>query len=409
MIDNVMYLIRPPSKSSSNALLGALGIIFLIGFIFRYFYLSYFINNNLSFMEIAPDWEAILPQSLRQSFAICCLIFAVIFLTGPIYKLKSVVSTHKYSSIDHIFIILLLVYSLFCLVMRHLYGGLMGEAESHMPLNLGPIVNRSIADIIPALLVLVIEVSWGLRSKWEYRLWVGILAVFCFVSAALLTSKAGLINFAVLYILFLYFSGQNFLKRPLLIISLAALAFISFLIGSELRSLSLQGSHSEYVTLLLDGEFTQMIFLLIGTLANRIIGLEGYALSCYTTCASLPEFITPSLEDFWGEAGRIFTQDVIGVKSDVDFRSPGLLGGAALIFGTVGGAIISILFIHACLFICRSIDSRPNSIALKVAFIYALIRFILEGTWASQSLISGLVGCIIVEFVARKIFKPLAQ
>ena len=375
-------------------------IVYILAYLIRYLYIGYFVYNNYNFDDINPDWNAILPRALFESFVISTVVFFVFFGLSY-FRIKSSAYLHVSYKIPGIYSkISIFVIIIFCIGMRVAYGSRLGEEITPMPFGLNAPVNRTIDNIIPGLLLLMMECCWFNGKIKSYRAWIFLLAIFNITIAALATSKAGMVFFAAELMMFMYLTGQPIFKRPIMWVVVGFLVLVAFAVGTELRARA-GGGTSEYSTLFADGDYLGVLFLVAGTFLNRLVGLEGYALSCGYSCSTLPAFSALNFHSFLGEAGRIFTQEVVRVGQDFDYRSPGLLGGAALLAGTFGGALLVLVFLRGALTVLDFADRKEFSVACKVTVVIGLFRFISEGAWMAVDLLAVALGATLVEICAR--------
>lgn len=376
--------------------------IYLVSYVVRFFYLDYFISQNITLLDVNPDWNVILPGPLWQGFLICSAIFGLFFFISLPWNAGPVRTRVAYLKPAGWFQVGLVAFIAFCVAMRFIYGARLGEELTSMPLGLSSPVNRSISELIPGLILLMMEAFWFNDDRKQYFRWLFVLAAFNLTIAAIATSKAGMVFFAVEWLMFMYLTGQPILKKPLRWIVLGLLVLAAFVLGSQLRAQS-GGGTSDYVVLLQQGDYTGTLLLALGTFINRLVGLDGYALVCGYDCSTLPGFIPVDARSFLGEAGRIYTEQVVHVTRDFDYRSPGLLGGAALLAGSYGGALLAIGFLRGCLALIRVSDRLVFSVAFKISIVFGLFRFVLEGTWSAVDLVALIVGAALIEFGARLI------
>lgn len=387
-------------KAAGKMFLLTMLAIYLVSYVVRFFYLNHFVSQNISLLDVNPDWNVILPRPLWQGFLTCSAIFGLFFLVSLPWNAGQVRTRVAYLQPVGWFQIGLTAFIAFCIAMRFLYGAKLGEQLTSMPLGLSSPVNRSISELIPGLILLMMEAFWFNDDGKSYRRWLFILAAFNLTIAAIATSKAGMVFFAAEWLMFMYLTGQPIIRKPLRWIVLGLLVLAAFIVGSQLRAQT-GGNTSDYVVLLQQGDYTGTLLLALGTFINRLVGLDGYALACGYDCATLPSFINLNTYSFFGEAGRIYTEQVVHVTRDFDYRSPGLLGGAALLAGSYGGALLAIGFLRGCLALIRVSDRLVFSVAFKVSVVFGLFRFVLEGTWAAVDLIALVVGAFLVEAAAR--------
>lgn len=397
----------PTSRSAGKLFVNMVAFVYAVSYVIRYAYLYYFVSNNYTLLDVNYDWNTILLNPLNQSFAICSLIFGLFFLISqPITATKPRIR-NAYERPGGFSESAILIFIMFCIVMRFIFGVRLGEGVSSMPLGLSAPVNRAISDLIPGLVLLMMEVFWFKKDIAKYRAWLFVLFLFNIVIAAISTSKAGMIFFAAEFVMFMYLTEQPIFTKPLRWIIMIVLILAAFILGSELRAQAGGGS-SEYVDLMSQGNYFGTLMLVVGTFINRLVGLEGYALTCAYTCTSFPSYIPLQADSFFGEAGRIFTQDIVHVDRDFDYRSPGLIAGAALLAGVYGGALLALTFLRGSLALIRLSDKKEFSAAFKISVVFGLFRFILEGTWDVANLVALIVGATIVEVIAIRL-RPIRQ
>lgn len=387
-------------KSAGKMFLLTMLGIYLVSYVIRFFYLDHFVSQNITLLDVNPDWNVILPRPLRQGLLICSAIFGLFFFISMPWNAGPVRTRVAYLKPAGWFQLGLISFIAFCIAMRFIYGAKLGEQLTSMPLGLSSPINRSISELIPGLILLMMEAFWFTGDQKNYRRWLFVLAAFNLSIAAIATSKAGMVFFAAEWLMFMYLTGQPIIRKPLRWIVLGLLVLAAFIIGSQLRAQS-GGNTSDYVVLLQQGDYAGTLLLALGTFINRLIGLDGYALVCGYDCATLPGVIALNTHSFFGEAGRIYTQEVVRVTRDFDYRSPGLLGGAALLAGSYGGAMLAIGFLRGCLALIRVSDRLIFSIAFKISIVFGLFRFVLEGTWAGVDLIALVIGAFLIETGSR--------
>lgn len=397
-------------RTAGRLFLLMVAVVFLLGYLFRWVYLSYYLSTTTILTDISADWNAINPSSFGQAFAICTLPFGIFFLLSKVsmgtghdaripagYRLP-----HPGFSAFVLFVIAATI------IVRSIYGSVLGEQPADIPFGLGTPLYRMQADLFPGLLLLFAEAAWSTGHRRQYWLWVAALAGFNIAMAIVTTSKAGMIYFAVQYVMLMYLTGQNLVSKPLRLFALAVGGLLVFIIAAQLRAQALTGGDAQILISLREGRVVETLLEVAGLVANRIPGTEGLALYCGYDCGGLPGFSWPS---FNAEAGRVYTQEVIGVPGDFDFRSPGLVGGSIIIAGVWGGILLAAAFLRTGLAIARSADHRGVSAAARITFCFGLFRFILEGVWAWQDLVSLALAILVIEACARSVLglKPVVD
>lgn len=390
----------PVKQSSARLFIGMIVAIYALAYLFRWFYLSYYLSNATVLTDVNPDWNLITVDAFNQAFAICSLIFGIFFLLSRNFAGEPVRNDIQYRYFPvglggTVFFVTIVIITL---LVRRTYGSVLGEAPADVPFGLGTPIYRAQADVIPGIMLLMAEAAWMAAARGRYFLWIFCLAGFNIAMAILTTSKAGLIYFAVQFLMLMFLTGQNIFARPWRLLLLAAGSIAIFVISAQLRSQALLGTDALILYSIKQGDVIGTVLEVGGLIINRLPGTEGLALYCGYECVNLPQFQMP---DFTGEAGRVFTQDVINVRGDFDYRSPGFIGGSIIIGGLWGGALLAIAFLQTALVGFRIADRNGLSAATRITLCFGLFKFILEGTWAWQDLVSITIAAIVVETLAR--------
>lgn len=381
--------------------------VYAVAYLSRYFYLLMFVRSELSLQDENPEWLILEERVFLPALLWSTAIFAVFVLfslgTLPAQKRPSIVMMPKFAL--SVFIVATTIVSL---ILRLNYGAKLGEGAINLPFLLGPLLNRSQSDLIPGVLILMIEISWINSDRRSYYLWLLFFLGFQVALSAITTSKAGIIFFAIQILLLLHFMGKALFKNKLNILWMSIFGILFFVIGSELRSQAIFGTESEYYKMLMDGYVIEVITRVLGIILNRLPGLEGVALICGFDCSHLSDFAVPS---FNGDATMIFTRDVMGVSRDFDYRSPGLIGGAILIAGWWGGGILTLAFLNVTRLILFYLDQVMITFAARVQLLFGLFKFILEGSWNIYEIIPLFIGVYLVELLALRLsrVRPLGS
>ncbi len=290
--------------------------------------------------DVNPEWNVIIPAALDQALLISSLIFGLFFITSFQIKFRDKTSIARFGYRTPSLLETLTLISLVCatVVFRAAYGSALGEAPAEMPFYLGTPIFRAHADLFPGLLLLCAEASWRANDYRKYAFWIGALALFNLGLALVTTSKAGLIFFAVQLIMLMYLTEQNIFARPWRLAVLVIAALAAFIVAAQLRSQALLGTDALILVSIKEGRIFETVLEVAGLVMNRLPGAEGLALYCRQVCSGLPSFTNPVFD---GTAGILFTQQVVGVTGDFDFRSPGVIGGAIIIAGVWGGLFSS--------------------------------------------------------------------
>lgn len=392
-------------RSSTRLFLLVAVALFGMGYLFRYFFLTYYISGNLQLPPEYLDWRLVNQGPLNSAMIICTgaflLFFAIAFPMTPVKERKA----PEYRSVPAFLAVLFVIFIGLSLVVRAVYGAALGEEVSDAGFIYGTLNYRAQSDLIPGLILLLMEIYWVRKQKAQYVGAMALLAAFFLALSAITTSKAGMVNFLAQVIMLMYLTGQSIWKYPLRI-SLAALAgVLTFIVASQLRAQALGIGDSAIWVSLRDGHVLETLLQVVGLIANRIPGVEGLALSCGYACDTIPAFHFPTLRD---TAIDIFTYDIVGVQHANDFRSPGYIGGAVLLFGMVYGLIVALGGLFVGRWGCGVLDRWEFSAAARAALIFGLLRFMMEGAWYWLDGLTMITGVIVVELVSR-LFKKAAD
>jgi hypothetical protein len=383
-------------------------VLYALGYVFRYFFLTYYISDNAALPAEYADWHFVNQAPLNAAMLICSAVFAAFVMIYFATTRTRELPAPQYRAVPGWLIAAFVAFIGVTLVMRYTFGNVMGEAAADVSFFLGTMVYRTQSDLIPPLILLLMEIAWTRNQKTQYYLGIALLAFFFLVLSAITASKAGMINFLALTLMLMYLTGQKIWKYPVRL-TLAGLAgILAFIVGSQLRGQALGIGDSAIWVALRDGHIVEVMLQVIGLIANRIPGVEGLALSCGVQCDTLPYFTMPSFFD--RSPVDIYTYDIMRVQHANDYRSPGLIGGAVLLAGLGGGALLTI----AAMFIGKSfagvMDRFQFCAAAKAAFAFGMLRFMMEGMWYWADILTMLVAVSVIEFVARLMqMKPERQ
>jgi hypothetical protein len=388
-------------RSSATLFLWTVAAVYVLAYVFRWLYLSYYMTVSVSLTEVSPDWNMILPRALDGAFLISSVIFGLFFLSTVVARGRPTVRFPMHvRSPGTALLSGFLLFVVFTVVFRVLFGAALGEAASEIPFGLGTPVYRAQADLIPGIFLLFAEAAYREGHRRKYLGWVVALAAFNLALGLITTSKAGLIFFIVQLLFLMYLTGQNIFARPITLAILGVGSLLAFIVAAQLRAQTLLGTDALIMISLYEGRVLQTLLEVSGLILNRLPGVEGLALYCGYACNAIPALETPS---FSGEAGAYFTQQVIGVQGDFDYRSPGLIGGAIIIAGSIGGGMLVVAFLRSVLSLLKFMDNKGFSAAARALLCFGIFRFILEGIWAWQDLASLAIGVILVELTARRL------
>ena len=293
------------------------------------------------------------------------------------------------------------------LVLRYLFGAKLGQDVALVGFFTGTLNYRIQADLLPALILLFMEIAWLAGQRGRYLFGMALLAGFYLVLSAITTSKAGMVFFLMQVIILMYLTGQSIWKYPVRLTLAAVGGVLTFIGASQLRAQALGIGDSAIWVSLKDGYIVETLFQVVGLIANRIPGVEGVALTCGLSCDTLLAFQMPTFDR--GPID-IYTYDIVGVLGTADFRSPGLIAGAIILAGLYGGAAIVLAALMVGKSACNQMDRYKFSAATRAAFLFGMLRFMMEGAWNWVDIASMLAGVMAVEAIARAWrVKPVQQ
>lgn len=284
------------------------------------------------------------------------------------------------------------------LALRYIYGAVLGQETSTTSFVFGTLNFRMQADFIPGLILLLMELTWLAGQQGRYYVGMALLAGFFLTLSGITTSKAGMLFFMAQVVTLMYLTGQSVWKYPVRLTLAAVGGVLTFIVASQLRAEALGIGDSSIWVSLRAGNITETFLQVVGLIANRIPGVEGLALVCGHSCATLSTFQIPSFER---GAILIFTQDIVGITWLADFRSPGLIAGAILLAGLYGGAIMVLAALALAKSATHQMDKLTFSAAARAVFVFGMLRFMMEGAWFWIDVVSMLAGVATIEIIAR--------
>ena len=385
-------------RSSTRLFLYVVIALFALGYVFRYFFVSYYISENIILPIEYQEWNNINEGPLASAFLICTTIFAVFVGLYAATTRKVAVQAPPYKPVSAPGVIGIIAIVAVSLALRYIYGATLGQEASTAGVVFGTLNYRMQADFIPALILLFMELTWLAKQKRYYYFGMALLAVFFLTLSAITTSKAGMVFFLAQVVMLMYLTGQAVWKYPVRLTLAALGGVLTFIVASQLRAEALGIGDSAIWVSLQDGNIAETFLQVVGLIANRIPGVEGLALTCGHSCATLPTFQVPSLER---GAIQIFTYDIVGITWLADFRSPGLMAGAIILAGLYGGAAMVLAALSLGKSATYQMDKRSFSSAARAAFVFGMLRFMMEGAWYWIDVVSMLAGVAAIEIIAR--------
>ena len=372
--------------------------LFVLGYLFRYVFISYYISENVMLPIEYREWNNINEGPLTSAFFICTVIFAIFAGWFALTWRAADVKVPSYKPITILAVIGLIIIIGVSLTVRYLYGATLGQAVAVVGFFTGTLNYRIQADLLPALILLFMEIAWLSGQRGRYLLGMALLATFYLTLSAITTSKAGMVFFLMQVIMLMYLTGQSVWKYPVRLTLAALGGVLTFIIASQLRAEALGIGDSAIWVSLKDGNVIDVLLQVIGLIANRIPGVEGLAVTCGYSCSTLASFQMPSFDR---GAVDIFTYDIVGIVGTTDFRSPGLIAGAIILAGLYGGATMVLAALSLAKSACYQMDKRHFSAATRAAFLFGMLRFMMEGAWNWIDVVTMLAGVFAIEVIAR--------
>ncbi|KGB53683.1 hypothetical protein OVY29_04250 [Sphingopyxis sp. SE2] len=378
--------------------------LFALGYAFRYAFLTYYISSNTQLPPEYLDWHFVNQAPLNSAMLICTGVFALFLIIAFPTTRATDRPAPDYRDIPAWGIIAFVGFVGLSLAVRAAYGATLGEEATDAGFIYGALNYRVQSDVIPGLTLLLMEISWAQRRKFQYWGAITLLAGFFLTLSAITTSKAGMVNFLALVVMLMYITGQAIWKHPVRIILAALAGILTFIVASQLRAQALGIGDSAIWTSLRDGHVFETLLQVVGLIANRIPGVEGLALSCGYSCNTIPAFEFPTLR---ATAIDIFTYDIVGVQHENDFRSPGYIAGAVLLFGMVYGLAAAFGGLFFGRWVAGAVDRLKFSAAAMAALMFGMLRFMMEGAWYWLDVVTMVSGVAVVE-VASRLFRQSA-
>ena len=394
-------------RSSTRLFLYIALAVYGFGYVFRYLFISYYIAGNVMLPAEYAEWYHINLSPLTSGFFISSIIFGIFVTLFLVTFRPAPVEAPRYQRITAFTMVALTILLAASLVLRYLFGAKLGQDVALVGFFTGTLNYRIQADLLPALILLFMEIAWLAGQRGRYLFGMALLAGFYLVLSAITTSKAGMVFFLMQVIILMYLTGQSIWKYPVRLTLAAVGGVLTFIGASQLRAQALGIGDSAIWVSLKDGYIVETLFQVVGLIANRIPGVEGVALTCGLSCDTLLAFQMPTFDR--GPID-IYTYDIVGVLGTADFRSPGLIAGAIILAGLYGGAAIVLAALMVGKSACNQMDRYKFSAATRAAFLFGMLRFMMEGAWNWVDIASMLAGVMAVEAIARAWrVKPVQQ
>jgi hypothetical protein len=289
----------------------------------------------------------------------------------------------------------------------HLDIGIMGIVQEHrLPFRLDTLLFRSQSTLVPALLLLTVWVFDTTRTRGLWLAAVGALLLHFVMLSLIMTSRAGLVNFALLLVL-LWAVTRRLPKRAIILASVgvpALLLFIPFMTAVRAARLTAgEGAAEALVSAVQAFGEADIAGTALRTMLHvqvRVTGADGvWFVQRRVLKAGLSDF--PSGIPIEGPVGLFYTRDVTEITIAGDFRSPGIVGSLMLMGGIWGPTLLFALFVGAVGVWWRALlYLRTGPVAMAVSGAILTV-FVMEGLWQVPDLVTGMATVGVVELVHR--------
>lgn len=410
---SVAVLVTRVAISPSNPLLLYLFLItFGLGYLYKSIYTLFVLDAGGKIQSIYAEWWFLTRANIEDGFFFISIF--MLFFAFPIFVLKIespkvkkiIVFNKKMVSYCKLTLFLCLSMILILAILRiKLNIGIMGKVDTNHSV-FHTLIFRTQEMIIPGTLVFLMWVFHESKVA-KYYVAACIILLIHYVSLSLLSgSKSGIIFFVFLIFCFWYLQGI-LTKRKLVFIGIAAIFIaLSYSYFTFLRSFLIQGyGHNEAVVLAIEKLGAANKLELMGEsffrIAARIIGAEGvwyylnFIESNAATYLSMLEIVSQK------GLSLFFTQDLVGVTRQGDFRSPGLIAMSLIFFGQVGFALFAslccITIVKCWNMLCKSYLSVP----ILVNYSVFILNWMSEGTFHIPDIIVFIIFLCFIHLFAR--------
>jgi hypothetical protein len=392
--------------------------LFLVGYYFQAFYYALAFSPS----EINPELRWVDSRTILEGLGYTTVAFATLCLTARTLlsydrrDRRELDSTLFFAAIDRrrvcescVAVAKMCAGASVLLVCLKLQLGLssLGEVATHLPLHADTLINRGLDDLAPAILITMAWVcdEMGATRTMRYVL-ILLLAVQC-ASAVVSTSRGLILTSGLsIWILWLVTRRMNLARTAcvatVLVVGLHAVPMLSSLRMNKLASNGtpafLESLQETYIEGGGGDVLGQLTFPLL-----RISGSDGL----WRTLRFLDVGDISSVELWRAFTQRgfvfFFSEDIAGVKTPGDYRSPGLIALLLMIGGPYWLAPFMAFYTFGC---WRAWKLSSRILISPVARTLVLLRmfvFTMEGTLYYQSLIATAISLFICLRLTRSV------
>jgi hypothetical protein len=385
----------------SNAWAITLSALFLTGYLIKSFYMWGIVGNTSLLINVSLDWVRLSKSDVETAHTYSMLgIIAALAGSALItnIRVKLVMPRYEWKKVRQRMYLPVIVgafaVSFALSIVQIVFGiNVMGIGSNQLPQYISTPLNRIKLDIIPAILVLGYWISSMEENPKNRRITIILLILLGLLDGISRASRASAVPY-LLPVAFLWFiTGQFKLRRVLLMTAVVFIVGLTFPIISTYRGLLINKySTSSAILKIIDdpiGSYdNQQVWDPFVRMATRMTGVDSVAL----ILPYAPQGSVFRVGDFFGNrAIKFFTEEIVGIKSANDFRSPGLIGTYMLAFGTTGYLIAMFLLPFLLWFISRLLSGLAAAPVLLSLFFSELLFGLSENpleinNWISFSL-----------------------
>lgn len=364
------------SLSISNVHIWILFASILAGTLSKLTLLSRAIRDPARMYSDLPELAFVDDRALLRAvvtLATGLAIFTATLVILPNVRRKATSLSIAPARIRFLLIVTVLLGTGAALVQRQLSVGVLGGSSTGS--SLATLVTRATGSVVPGLALLAL--FYAATAK-RHELAAIIVHVGLAAGSSLLTTSRGTLFVALLNLVLMY-SILGRIDARLIFISMIILVsgLVMFSLATSLRQASISGATSGGPISLVDNA----IFVF-----TRIQGADGLLhVARYSNGNDLP-IASSTTGRYDGGVAKYYTQDVVGVKRENDFRSPGLFAAVLIMVG-IDGFPLGLVFLGAFSHILFGWLSRRGAVNVSAVMVASYIVPFSEGSLSDRDLL----------------------